>query len=78
MLGDTSPSPSSAEGYTLAVKSEYHLEHEGIEVDLGKTGERTVVLFTFVVNAANVRVAKKTSDLAAYRWIREHTIHNVG
>jgi len=66
------------EAYTYATKSEYHLDHEGIEVDLGQTGIRTVVIFTFIVNAANVRVAKFNNDLSAYGWIREHTVNNVG
>ena len=66
------------EAYTYATKSEYHLDHEGIEVDLGTTGHRTVVIFTFIVNAANVRVAKFNNDLSAYGWIREHTVNNVG
>jgi len=77
MLGDGRPG-RAAEAYTSAVKSEYHLEHQGIEVDLGTTGVRTVVIFTFIVNAANVKVARTNNDLAAYKWIREHTHNNVG
>lgn len=73
MLGDISPSPASAEGYTMATKSEYHLDHQAQVVDLGSTGHSTVVIFTLVVNALDVVVARKNNDLAAYEWIRQHT-----
>lgn len=77
MHGDGRPG-RDIEAYTSCVKSEYHLEHKGVEVDLGTTGHRTTVIVTLIVNPLNVVVARKNSDLAAYEWIRKHTQNNVG
>lgn len=58
----------NVEDYTTCTKSEYHVVPRTVEVDL--VGP---VVFSFIVNAANVVVAKKNNPSAAYQWIAEHT-----
>lgn len=67
-----SPRPAllgvDVEDYTTCTKSEYRVEPRTVEVD--QVGP---VVFSFVVNAANVVVAKKNNPQSAYEWIAEHT-----
>lgn len=77
MLGNGQPG-RDVEQYTFAVKSEYHIEHRPVEVDTGQGGGAVTLLFSFIVNAANVVVARKNNDFDAYGWIRKHTLNNVG
>lgn len=63
--------------YASCVHSEFHVEHRTIEVDQGQ-GPLVPVVFSFIVNALDVVVAKKRDDISAYSWIRAHTVNNTG
>lgn len=67
MLGDGRPG-RDIEEYTSATRSEYHVEPR--EVILDQIGP---VVFSFVLTALDVVVAKKNNPQAAYRWIEQHT-----
>jgi hypothetical protein len=58
----------NVEEYTTCVRSEYHVEHRSVHID----GQAAPVVFSFIVNALDVVVAKKNNDISAYQWIENH------